>query len=420
MPNIKLQSITVDYGRVRALDELTLEITSGDYVVILGPSGAGKTTLLKVIAGLVRPKKGTILVDDMDVTDLPPEERRVAYLPQHYALFPRKNVWENVIFSPRMQGMDKNKAEELVSEILDMVNLRERADAFPHELSGGMKQRVALARAIATNFSILLLDEPLRALDARLRLALRNELRKMAKDLGFTVLHVTHDQEEAMSVADKIVVLRKGKIEQVGTQEEIYLMPKTRFVAEFVGETNSWLGKVIKKTPLDHFSRPYLPPALQHDDHSWFSYHIRDEQGNVFNAVDFKDFNVGDDVQLMIKYEALRLLKDTGEPFDVQIEPETKVSPIPSKTTSSKEGKKTSTFRLKGTVKATYYLGKWTHVVVTITNLPNHDDDKEITWTCKLPSITARRFTEGERVMLEINPHFVFLFPHDKEKEHHA
>lgn len=410
MPSITLHSVTVDYGRVRALNDLTVTIPSGEYVVILGPSGAGKTTLLKVIAGLVRPKKGTILVDGQDITDLPPEERRAAYLPQDYALFPKMTVWENVMFSPKMQQMDPEKARELVREVLDLVNLSDRPDAFPHELSGGMKQRVALARAIATSYSILLLDEPLRALDARLRLVLRDELRKMATDLHLTVLHVTHDQEEAMSIADKIIVLRNGNIEQVGTQEEIYLTPKTQFVAEFVGETNTWFGIVKRKNKLEHFPSGLKRLAVQ-ENGAWYRYDVHDELGNIFQSLTQESrFKVGQKVSLMIKYEALRLLKEKESEEQLnQVGADDSLQAVNSEM-------KPKPNRLKGIVVNSYYLGKWTHVTVRVKSLSSNVDH-EVTWTSKLPSITARHFPIGEPVTVEIDPQLVFMFPIEDQND---
>ncbi|MHA2340155.1 MAG: ABC transporter ATP-binding protein [Candidatus Hodarchaeales archaeon] len=232
MTKIQLENISMSFGETKALIDVNLSVEKGKYIVILGPSGAGKTTLLKVIAGLYKPKKGRIIIDgDKDITKLSPEGRGIAFLPQDYGLFPKKTVWENISFSPKIQKF--SNTSELVKEFLLMVHLTDRPDAYPHELSGGMKQRTALGRALATNYSIILLDEPLRALDARLRLEIRNELKKMVKDLGFTVFHVTHDQEEAFSIGDSIVVLNQGRIEQIGNQEHLYRNPVNEFVASF-------------------------------------------------------------------------------------------------------------------------------------------------------------------------------------------
>ena len=246
MPSVDIQDLTVTYDRKAALKNINLQIKSDEYLVILGPTGAGKTTLLRTIAGLIKPKDGKILIDGLEVTKIRPEERGMAYLPQTYSLFPYMNVKDNVLFSPKVR---RSKTEEemsiLVGEVLDMVGLRDRWDAYPMELSGGMMQRCALARAIATDLKIFLLDEPLKALDARLRLQLRTELRKLVKNLGITCLHVTHDQEEALALADRILILNKGEIIQHGDPKNLYQDPQTYFTADFLGESNNFTGEVI-------------------------------------------------------------------------------------------------------------------------------------------------------------------------------
>ena len=201
MSLIQLKDVTKTYDAITALDHLTLAIEDKEYVCILGPTGAGKTTLLRIIAGLLEPDEGEIYIDGKRVNGLPPEERNAVYMFQQYALFPHMNVWENVSFSPVIKDYSETRIERLTQEILDMVKLTERSDALPHELSGGMQQRVALARGLASGARILLLDEPLGALDARLRIELRVDLKRFAKKSGFTVIHVTHDQEEAIIVA---------------------------------------------------------------------------------------------------------------------------------------------------------------------------------------------------------------------------
>lgn len=244
MPDIRLEQVSKRFGRIEALDDLNLEISKGEYVCILGPTGSGKTTLLRIIAGLVRQDSGDIFFDDKLVNDLTPEERDVAYLPQLYSLFPHLKVLDNVAFGPIARGFSPSKAYERANRVLEIVGLSHRVDARPQELSGGMQQRVALARALASEAGVLLLDEPLGALDARLRVALRYQLRSLVKRMGLTAIHVTHDQREAMVVADKVVVLRAGHVEQVGTPYHVYLRPANLFVANFVGETNFLEGSV--------------------------------------------------------------------------------------------------------------------------------------------------------------------------------
>ncbi|MHA1330633.1 MAG: ABC transporter ATP-binding protein, partial [Candidatus Hodarchaeales archaeon] len=239
--HLRIEGLFKKFGKNIVLRDVDLSIYKGECVVILGPTGAGKTTLLKIIAGLVKPTKGLLYKNGELLNKLPPEKRNMAYLPQtsDYSLFPYMNVWKNTIFSPEMKGeKDYEEIANLGKEVLDLVNLSQRYNAYPNELSGGMKQRVALARAIVADAEIFLLDEPLRALDARLRIKIRNEIRNLISDLGKTTLWVTHDQEEAIAVADKILILNDGVIDQYGTPEEIYHRPFSLFSAYFLGETN--------------------------------------------------------------------------------------------------------------------------------------------------------------------------------------
>ncbi len=238
MAEIVLEKVARTFGRKTALRDVDLTIRDGEYLVVLGPSGAGKTTLLRTIAGLLEPDRGRVLIGGRDVTHLPPDERGVAYMPQTYALFQRMTVWENATFSPTVKGRPEEERDLLAREMLSMVRLIDRADAYPQELSGGMQQRCALARALAADADVLLLDEPLRALDARLRIELRNELRGLIQHVGTTTIHVTHDQEEALILADRIAVLRNGRLLEVGPAEDVYARPSSPFVANFLGEMN--------------------------------------------------------------------------------------------------------------------------------------------------------------------------------------
>ncbi len=238
--------MTKKFGEIVALDHLALSIDDGEYLCILGQTGAGKTTLLRMIAGLLEPDEGEIYIDGKLVNGVPPEKRNAVYMFQQFALFPHMDVWQNVAFGPVIQDWDEDRIKNITFEILEMVRLAERRDAFPNELSGGMQQRVALARGIASGARILLLDEPFGALDARLRVDLRTQLRKLVKDQGLTAVHVTHDQEEALMIADRVVVLRNGRIEQEGTPHEIYSKPQSVFVTSFVGGANFIEGTVAK------------------------------------------------------------------------------------------------------------------------------------------------------------------------------
>ncbi|MGC8912711.1 MAG: ABC transporter ATP-binding protein [Thermoplasmata archaeon] len=235
---LEVRNVCKKFGKKLVLDNINFNVKDGEYVVILGPTGAGKTTLLRIIAGLEYPTKGEIWKNGRRIDCLEAEERKIAYLSQSYALFPHMTVLENVMFPGIVQGKNIETTKKIAEEYLALTNLLGRKNAFPHELSGGMMQRVALARALASGFDILLFDEPLRALDAKLRNMLRSELKKIAEEFNITVLHVTHDEEEAMEIGDRILVLRRGKIIQQGTPEEIYMRPATPFVANFIGGGN--------------------------------------------------------------------------------------------------------------------------------------------------------------------------------------
>ncbi|MEM3626959.1 MAG: ABC transporter ATP-binding protein [Candidatus Bathyarchaeia archaeon] len=245
MPDVRLVNVTKKFGKVVAVDNVSLHIYDKEYFSLLGPSGCGKTTLLRLIAGLIKPDKGEIYIGDRLVNDVPPEDRDIGFVFQTFALFPHMNAWENVTYGPRVKGFDMRNAETIGHEVLEMVKLHERLDAFPSELSGGMMQRIAVARALAAGAKLLLLDEPLGQLDAKVRNELRYEIRKMAKDLGLTSIHVTHDQFEAMAISDRIAVMKKGKVLQVGTPMELYMNPKSIFVAHFIGESNFLEGYII-------------------------------------------------------------------------------------------------------------------------------------------------------------------------------
>ncbi len=228
------------------MDNVSLQVYDKEYFSLLGPSGCGKTTLLRIIAGLVEPDEGEVYIDNKIVNKLPPEDRGIGFVFQTYALFPHMDVWDNVTYGPKVKAWEQTKSERIGREMLEMVRLFERHDAFPHELSGGMMQRVALSRALAAGAKLLLLDEPLGALDAKIRFELRYDLRRLVKDLGLTAIHVTHDQGEAMAISDRIAVMKKGRILQVGTPRELYTNPQHIFVANFIGENNFLEGNIVK------------------------------------------------------------------------------------------------------------------------------------------------------------------------------
>ena len=246
--DLHIQGIGKQYANVAALDAVDLDIASGELVALLGPSGSGKTTLLRVIAGLLHPDRGRLLFGDEDATRLSLRERNVGFVFQHYALFKHMTVAENIAFGlrsrPRSRRPDKATIARRVQELLSLIQLPELGGRYPEQLSGGQKQRVALARALAIDPTVLLLDEPFGALDAKVRVELRRWLRRLHEQTGQTTLFVTHDQEEALELADRVVVLRDGRIEQVGTPEQIYREPASAYVFDFIGRANTIDGRV--------------------------------------------------------------------------------------------------------------------------------------------------------------------------------
>jgi ABC-type Fe3+/spermidine/putrescine transport system ATPase subunit len=237
-PAISLQGVAKSYGRRPALHQLDLDIGEGEFFCLLGPSGCGKTTTLNIIGGFVTPSAGSVFIRGRRVDELPPHRRDVNTVFQSYALFPHMSVRANVGFGLKMAGVPRAEAAARVRDALEMVGLEELETRLPAELSGGQQQRVAVARALVNRPAVLLLDEPLGALDLKLRKRLQVELAEIHREVGTVFVYVTHDQEEALALSDRIAVMRDGRIEQVGTPEEIYKRPRSRFVAEFIGESN--------------------------------------------------------------------------------------------------------------------------------------------------------------------------------------
>jgi putative spermidine/putrescine transport system ATP-binding protein len=235
---VRLVDIKKSFREVAALEDVSLEIKDREYISIIGPSGCGKSTLLKCVAGIMKQDSGQIFVGDTEVTALPPEDRQLGYMFQEIALFPHMSGWDNVEYGPRVRGRSGEFAREFVGRVLEMARLEIGPDVYPDELSGGARQKAALARAIAAEPQLMLLDEPLGALDAHVRAVLRYELRRLVKELGLTAIHVTHDQEEAMSISDRIVIMKAGRVVEVGTPLDLYLSPKQMFAAHFLGEAN--------------------------------------------------------------------------------------------------------------------------------------------------------------------------------------
>jgi len=244
MAYLTLSNITKQYGDAVVVDDFNLDVEKGEFVSFLGPSGCGKTTTLRMVAGFEIPTSGKITINGMDVTNNAPNQRNVGMIFQAYALFPNMTVVQNIGFGLRIRKEPESAVKERVKEMISLINLEKHADKYPYQLSGGQQQRVALARALANRPQVLLLDEPLSALDAKIRVSLRAEIRAIQRRLGITAIFVTHDQEEALSISDRVVVMYDGNVEQVGTPFEIYNFPKTPFVANFVGSLNTAVAEL--------------------------------------------------------------------------------------------------------------------------------------------------------------------------------
>jgi putative spermidine/putrescine transport system ATP-binding protein len=248
MTHLSLNNISKRFSTNTVVQDFNLNVQKGEFVSFLGPSGCGKTTTLRMIAGFEIPSTGTVILDDENITEKAPNQRNVGMVFQAYALFPNMTVAQNIGFGLRIRREKKEAISQRVAEMLSLIHLEQKGDSYPYQLSGGQQQRVALARALAIHPQVLLLDEPLSALDAKIRVQLRAEIRAIQKKLGITAIYVTHDQEEALSISDRIVVMYEGKIEQVGSPFEIYNFPTTAFVASFVGTLNTTTAEVIDPT----------------------------------------------------------------------------------------------------------------------------------------------------------------------------
>lgn len=277
MVSVLAQNIVKSLGKTLVLKGVSLEIKPGEFFFVLGPSGCGKTTFLRVLAGFLFPDEGRVFFGDRDVTFVPPHKRNAAMVFQHYALFPHMTVWDNVAYGLRVRKLPRDEIERRVKEALRLVRLEGFEKRLPLQLSGGQQQRVALARAIAVHPDLLLLDEPLSNLDAKLRAEMRGELRALQRQLGVTTVYVTHDQKEALAMADRIAVMKDGQIVQVGTPTELYRKPRNRFVAEFLGDANVWEGKVksvhsdlvVVETPFGEMNCPPPPFPVREGEKVW-------------------------------------------------------------------------------------------------------------------------------------------------------
>jgi putative spermidine/putrescine transport system ATP-binding protein len=245
MTHLSLNNISKQFSTNKVVQDFNLDVRKGEFVSFLGPSGCGKTTTLRMIAGFEIPTTGNVILDDEDITEKAPNQRNVGMVFQAYALFPNMTVAQNIGFGLKVRREKKEFIQTRITEMLALIHLEQKGDSYPYQLSGGQQQRVALARALAIHPQVLLLDEPLSALDAKIRVSLRAEIRAIQRKLGITAIYVTHDQEEALSISDRIVVMYEGKIEQVGSPFEIYNFPTTAFVAGFVGTLNTTAAEVV-------------------------------------------------------------------------------------------------------------------------------------------------------------------------------
>ncbi len=284
---IDLRNITVKYGDNTVLEDLNLYINSKEFITLLGPSGCGKTTTLRVIAGFVEPDSGEVVFEGKVINDVPPHKRRVNTIFQRYALFSHMNVYDNIAFGPEIQKKSRKEIDQTVSEMLELVNLKGFEKRSIDSLSGGQQQRVAIARALANKPHVLLLDEPLGALDLKLRKDMQKELKAIQKRMGITFIYVTHDQEEALSMSDTVVVMDKGKIQQIGTPEDIYNEPVNAFVADFIGESN-----IVDAVMLDDYKVTF--------------------GGSVFKCLDF-GFEKNEVVDAVVRPEDIKIV-EIGKP----------------------------------------------------------------------------------------------------------
>jgi spermidine/putrescine ABC transporter ATP-binding subunit len=294
--HLRVERLCQRFGEVAALDDVSFEAAPGEFVTLLGPSGSGKTTTLRIIAGFSRPMMGRVLLNDKDLTVVPPHLRDIGVVFQHYALFPHLSVTRNLAFPLQMRKWPKRETPATVEAALARVRMEGLGERMPRELSGGQQQRVALARALIFRPQLLLMDEPLGALDRKLREEMQDEIVRISRAEGITVVYVTHDQEEALAMSDRIAVYHRGRIEQIGTPQEVYERPKNLFVANFIGESTTLRGR-LAGDPGAH----YLVNA---------HYRIPVDEGQCRSA----GLKAQDEVAVVVRPEALRIARDTGAP----------------------------------------------------------------------------------------------------------
>ena len=372
MPEIELRGITKRFGKVMAADNINLKIHDGEYVAVLGPSGCGKTTLVKILSGIWEPTEGDCFIDGKKVTGIPTYERDLGYIFQNIALFPHMTVWQNANYAPIVKDWDKDKAEKVTNESLELVHMLQRKGFKPFELSGGEKQKVGIARALCAQSKLLILDEPLSALDARVRLDLRYEIKRLVKERGLTAIHVTHDQEEAMSTSDRIVLMRAGKIVEVDTPENLYNRPKNLFTANFIGEANFIEGSIAKCGPGDACPTGQLSECAEDECIMETRYKHRliiKNPGGIFKK--------GDGVVLMVRPENLSLSQEEKD------------------------------FSLPGKIEDRIFMGSYKRYRVQLVT-----DDHVLV---EVPEADDKIFNIGDNVNVKFRPKKLLVYPQPRE-----
>jgi ABC-type Fe3+/spermidine/putrescine transport system ATPase subunit len=363
MPVLELKNVTKQYGRLKAVDNASLCVDSGQILSLLGPSGCGKTTMLRLISGFEIPDKGTIHILDKEMGGKRPYERNVGLLFQDYALFPHMTVYGNVAYGLKQRGYDKQKIPVRVREMLELVKLSDLEKRRPAQLSGGQQQRVALARALAISPAVVLLDEPLSALDAKLRQELRIELKEILNSVGATTIVVTHDQEEAMSLGDVVIVMDQGKIIQEGLPTEIYANPKTKFVAEFIGRSNWFAGTL---------GNGVASGVREFETTGGFNFLVPEPDRNVLHDNEF---------EICIRPERIQIFRQGAE--------------------ANADGKDVN--RLIGTIRNIAHLGADIQLVIEI------GDGRRITATEQFKGQTLEQ--EGKEVIITFRPDDIIILP---------
>ncbi len=365
MAFLELDSISKHFGAVTAVERLSLSIQQGEFLTLLGPSGCGKTTILRMVAGFELPSEGAIYLDDEEITNRAANKRPMGMVFQSYALFPHMTAEQNIGFGLSIRRASQSQIKQRCAELLDLVGLGEMGKRYPHELSGGQQQRIALARALAVEPKVLLLDEPLSALDAKVRVNLRNEIRRIQLQLKMTAIYVTHDQEEALAISDRIAVMARGKIEQLGGPEEIYSNPRSVFAATFVGTSNQLHGTVTS-----------AKECLCRVDHY------------TFQVAQMGPLRDGDRVLLLVRPEEVEVL------------------PAHEGSGPSANG---ATNTIEGNIELRTFLGPFTRFHVRI--------DEHRTLTADIPSQQARGYETGQQVWLSFPPSACQALPLDAYAE---